>query len=195
METTTRLAAEQKQGSPAQTLCYYLGTFEQRALWTPVRAPLCKFTTPQRSQIPALTGVQFNHKNKVWPWEYSVGSQSNVVAGMLPRMSKYFRSGRKRTPQSLEAHKITRSQTQMQKYDLSVASAKHFGISSGKHIFNLQLWSTLRGIKQLKDWKLKFVCKLCVVVSWECWVLCWTPSRDEKRSLNWEKGVEKCTRR
>lgn len=137
METTTRPGAEQKYGSPAQTLCNYLGTFEQRALWTPVRVPLCKFTTPQRSQIPALTGVQFNHKNtnKVWLWEYSVGSQSNIVAGMLPRMSKYFRSGRKRTPQSLEAHKITWSQTQMQQYDLSVASAKHFGISSGKYIY------------------------------------------------------------
>lgn len=136
MKATSRHAAEQKRGSPVQTPYYCLWVLEQRKP-SELLSAFHSVTSPDGSEIPALTGLQLNHKNmnKVWLQEYSVGSQNNIVAGMLPRMSKYFRSGRKRTIQSLEAHKITWSQTQMQKYDLSVASAKCFGIGSGKYIY------------------------------------------------------------
>lgn len=137
MKATAKRVAEQCRSSAVQAVLLPLNCWIQRALWTHVRVPLHKLTAPDRSEIPALTGSQFNHMsmNKVGLWEYRAGSQNNIVAGMLPRMSKCFRSGRKRTIQSLEAHKITWSQRQIQKYNLNVASAKHLGIGSGKYIY------------------------------------------------------------
>lgn len=131
-----RQRGEQRGSSPVQAPYHCLWIFEHRALWTHVRVPLHQ-PAADRSEIPALTGLQGNHMsmNKAWLWERRAGSQNNTGAGMLPRMSKCLRSGRKRTIQPLEAHKITWSQTQIQKYALSVASAKHFGTSSGKSIY------------------------------------------------------------
>lgn len=157
MKATAKRVAEQHRRSAVQT--QPLNCWIQRALWTHVRVPLHKLTAPDRSEIPALTGLQFNHMsmNKVWLWEYRVGSQNNIVAGTLPRMSKCFRSGRKRTIQSLEAHKITWSQTQIQKYNLNVASAKHLGIGSGKYIrltFSSEvIWEASNNLK-IGSWNL-----------------------------------------
>lgn len=127
---------DSEEASVGALLSKHLWVFEHRALWTRVRVPLHQ-PTADRSEIPALTGLQGNHMsvNKAWLWERRAGSQNNTGAGTLPRMSKCLRSGRKRTIQSLEAHKITWSQTQIQKHNLRVASAKHFGSSSGKSIY------------------------------------------------------------